>query len=145
MGEQRGRRCPCICATIRMAARSVTVLYDEALRESGLRATQFHLLFEVESARETTVTRLTKRMLVDQTTLTRNIGLLEKRGLLEVAAGVDRRVKQVRLTEAGRERLQAAKPLWAEVQERVRGMMGPMEWERLGSQLDRLAESVGAN
>ena len=35
---------PCACANLRRAARTVTKLYEDQLRDSGLRATQFTLL-----------------------------------------------------------------------------------------------------
>jgi hypothetical protein len=34
----------CVCSNLRMAARAVTQLYDQILRQSGLRATQFSIL-----------------------------------------------------------------------------------------------------
>ena len=35
---------PCMCASLRRAARALTQLYDDALRPLGLRATQFTVL-----------------------------------------------------------------------------------------------------
>src|SRR5437899_2505522 len=39
-----GRLSPCVCNTLRMAARAVTQLYDDVLRPSGLRVTQFSII-----------------------------------------------------------------------------------------------------
>jgi hypothetical protein len=35
---------PCYCATLRQAARAVTVLYEDMLADSGLHATQYTAL-----------------------------------------------------------------------------------------------------
>ena len=52
-----------------------------------------------------TVTRLAKMVVMDRTTLTRNLKPLEKKGLIKVTPGKDRRMKVVTLTEKGNETL----------------------------------------
>jgi len=43
-GREPGRLSPCACSTLRMVSRAVTQLYDDILRPSGLRVTQFSIL-----------------------------------------------------------------------------------------------------
>jgi len=43
-GQNQGRLSPCVCNTLRMVTRVVTQLYDDCLRPSGLRVTQFSIL-----------------------------------------------------------------------------------------------------
>jgi hypothetical protein len=43
-GPDRARLPPCVCSTLRMVSRAVTQLYDDILRPSGLRVTQFSIL-----------------------------------------------------------------------------------------------------
>src|SRR3989449_8361718 len=43
-GPDRERLSPCVCSTLRMVSRAVTQLYDDILRPSGLRVTQFSIL-----------------------------------------------------------------------------------------------------
>src|SRR6266851_10283694 len=43
-GPERGPLSPCVCSTLRMVSRAVTQLYDDILRPSGLRVTQFSIL-----------------------------------------------------------------------------------------------------
>src|SRR2546425_797755 len=47
IGPNRGRLSPCICNTLRVVSRVVTQLYDDCLRPSGLRVTQFSILAAV--------------------------------------------------------------------------------------------------
>lgn len=67
---------------------------------------------------------------MDQTTATRNIGLLERAGF--VAVGVhpdDARKKVVELTPEGQAKLEEAFPLWEEAQREIREYLGD---DRLG-------------
>lgn len=134
--DENPRRC--VCATLRKATRSVTQYYDNALRPSGLRATQFNILAEVRGAGEATVTELARLLVMDQTTLTRGLALLERDRLLRTVPKPDGRVKSVRLTEKGKRTLQSAFPLWAAAQKHMLKTIGRRAWEALGGELDRL-------
>jgi DNA-binding MarR family transcriptional regulator len=129
----------CICTTLRQATRNVTQLYDDALRPSGLRTTQVNTLNAIWEEGEATVTKLTELLLIDQTTLTRNLAVLERDGLIDKVQKSDGRLKSVRLTRKGEQALQAALPLWAEIQERVTKAVTPSTWASMSEELARLA------
>jgi DNA-binding MarR family transcriptional regulator len=129
----------CVCTTLRKATRNVTQLYDDALRPSGLRTTQLHTLNAIGEAGEATVTKLTKLLLIDQTTLTRNLAVLERDGLIKEVQKPDGRLKSVKLTRKGEQALQAALPLWAEIQERVTEAISASTWASMSAELERLA------
>ena len=133
---------PCVCAALRMATRSVTQVYDKHLRPSGLRSTQFHVLSAIRAVGEATVTRLTKILLIDQTTLTRGLALLERDGLVRTVPQPDGRLKSLRLTKKGESALESAEPLWAAAQKQILGVLGPNAWPELSRELDRLARGV---
>src|SRR3954469_8883577 len=88
----------CTCFNLRKAARAVTQMYDEFLRPSGLRSTQFSLLMLIRGEGPIRITDLAERAVMDRTTLKRNVELLEREGLARVEAGEDARVREVRLT-----------------------------------------------
>ncbi|MEE8273100.1 MAG: MarR family transcriptional regulator, partial [Alphaproteobacteria bacterium] len=67
----------CTCFNLRKAARAVTQLYDAALGPSGLRATQFSLIAALGVRGAPTISQLAKAMVMDRTTLTRNLKPLE--------------------------------------------------------------------
>jgi DNA-binding MarR family transcriptional regulator len=135
--QEIGRTCACF--KVRKAARAITNLYEEALRPSGLRATQFSLLMATRVMCPVTVVKLAQVMVMDRTTLTRNLEILEKRGLITIKPGEDRREKEINLTAVGMEVLAKAIPLWAEAQERVKKGLGE---ERLQNLLGDLSEMV---
>jgi DNA-binding MarR family transcriptional regulator len=109
----------CACRELRRAARAVTQLYDETLRPSGLRVTQFTLLVAVAVSEPVPITRLADALSLDRTTLARDLKPLAQRGLLEVATGQDRRMRVVRLTRQGREAIGRAHPLWQRAQAQI--------------------------
>src|SRR3989442_2843652 len=114
VGERdRGRLAPCVCNTLRMAARAVTQLYDDGLRPSGLRVTQFSILATFARMGEANLKELEDELAIDQTTLTRSLGLLERDGLIERGPHPDARVKVMRRASKGRRALEAARQRWA--------------------------------
>ena len=93
---------PCVCSTLRMVTRAVTQLYDDVLRPSGLRVTQFSILATLAHLGEANLKQLEERLAVDQTTLTRSLTLLERDGLIERVPHPDGRIKAMRPTVKGR-------------------------------------------
>jgi DNA-binding MarR family transcriptional regulator len=129
----------CACFKVRKAARAVTKLYEEVLRPIGLRATQFSLLMAARVIGPVTVVKLAQITVMDRTTLTRNLQILEKRRLIEIKPGEDRREREVTLTALGMEVLAKAVPLWEEAQDRVRQGLGE---EKMRNLMDDLSEMI---
>src|SRR5438445_8769419 len=119
--QDLGRLSPCVCNTLRMATRAVTQLYDDVLRPSGLRVTQFSILAAIAGIGEANLKQLEDALAIDQTTLTRSLNLLARDGVIERAAHPDGRIKAMRLTSKGRRALEVARPLWAHAQGKVLG------------------------
>ncbi len=131
----------CACLSLRQASRVVTQMYDDALRPAGLRATQFGLLMAVRAVGRMTISELADFVIMDRTTLTRNLRPLEKNGYLRVEPGEDRRMRRVSLTRKGRTALEKAFPLWKEVQTQVMDKLGRRRYERLRSDLGFTVEA----
>jgi DNA-binding MarR family transcriptional regulator len=134
----------CACYNIRKAARLVTQLYDAMLAPSGLPGTQFVLLAAIGRARAATLTRLAQVLGMDRTTLTRNLKLLERQGLIEMDAGLDRRTHIVRLTGQGRQSLEAAIPFWKQAQATIISRFGQGRTGALLTELQALGALVAA-
>jgi DNA-binding MarR family transcriptional regulator len=107
----------CNCFAVRSAARHVSQFYDQFLAPVGLRTTQFSILAKLKRLGPLTINALAKEMVMDRTTLGRNIQPLERDGLIRVEpVASDRRAKELHLTDVGEERLQAARKGWARAQ-----------------------------
>src|SRR5215475_4705846 len=135
---QNRRLSSCVCNTLRMASRGVTQLYDDVLRPSSLRVTQFSILAAIAGTGEASLKQLEDALAVDQTTLTRGLGLLERDGLIARGPHPDGRIKAMRLTAKGTRRLAAARPLWARAQETVLRDLGAKSWNDVQRHLARL-------
>jgi DNA-binding MarR family transcriptional regulator len=115
----------CNCSALRQAARHVTRFYDAFLFPAGLRTTQFSILAKLRWRGPLAINALAAEMVMDRTTLSRNIKPLQRKGLVAVASGRrDHRRKELHLTEAGLERLRAARTPWREAQQRFDALFG---------------------
>jgi len=118
---------PCYCATLRQAARAVTVLYEDMLAGSGLHATQFTALQLLGSAPNLTTTELAEALGVDQTTATRMLALIKKAGLASDTVGADRRQRRWALSAQGQALQKKLKPRWEAAQEAFEKRLGRAE------------------
>jgi len=132
----------CLCEALRRAARTVTRMYDDALRPAHLRATQFSLLGYLSRRSDVRVCDLAAALQLDDTTLPRNLRPLDKRGLLRVRLGENRREKRVSITPAGRKILEGAVPLWNAAQERLRARVQTTDWAAALRVLPRIADAT---
>src|SRR3989442_5970631 len=94
-GPVRERLSPCVCSTLRMVSRAVTQLYDDVLRPSGLRVTQFSILAAIARVGAANLKQLEDALAVDQTTLTRSLSLLERDAVIERVSHPDGRIKSM--------------------------------------------------
>jgi DNA-binding MarR family transcriptional regulator len=107
----------CLCMHVRRAARAVARRYDEALRPVALTNGQFSLLMSLNRPQPASMTDVAALLAMDRTTLTANLKPLERRGLVAVSAGpVDKRSRRLALTDAGRDVLREAMPIWHRAQ-----------------------------
>jgi DNA-binding MarR family transcriptional regulator len=125
--------------SLRQAARAVTAMYDEALRPTGLRSTQLAVLMAAKNAPCVTLCGLADLLVVDRTTLTRNLQPLEKKGLLRIESGADRRARSVCITEAGLQVVEQAMPIWAKIQSKAVQGLGEDRYKRM---VDDLSAAV---
>jgi DNA-binding MarR family transcriptional regulator len=129
----------CASFAVRRTSRAVTQMFDEVLQPSGLRVTQFTLLVALAMAGAGSMTGLGRELIMDRTTLARNLRPLQRAGLVTIGVGEDRRERVVRLTPRGEQALATALPLWRQAQARILQGLGPDRWRDL---LDTLTTLV---
>src|SRR5271168_1404489 len=118
---------PCYCATLRQAARAATAFYEEALADSGVRATQFTILQALKTAPDLQTTEVGQLLGIDQTTATRTLALMRKSKLLGDSIGADRRERRWRLTPLGETTYRRLLPKWEVAQAMVERRLGRAE------------------
>lgn len=110
----------CLSFALKRCSRAITQIYDQNLSSTGIRSTQFNLLTAIGSTEMKTLTQLAKILVMDRTTLTRNMKPLEKMALIQTMPAKDKRSKSYALTEKGREVLAQAAPIWQKIQDQVK-------------------------
>jgi len=138
-------RTPCLCYALRQASRAVTRLYDDELRGAGLRTTQFALLSFLAHTGEIRQGDLGEKLLLDETTLTRNLRPLVAAEWIVVRPGGDRREKLLSITAKGREKLSAARPAWKQAQKRLKRRLPEGIWHSLLRTLPGVAQAASGD
>lgn len=134
---------PCYCGSLRQASRVVTQLYDQMLKPSGLKITQFGILKLLAACPELTTGGMAEALAMDSTTLTRTLRIIQENGWIAVAAGADRRQRCWRITAAGLQRLQQAEPLWANAQTEFARLAHEVDLDSLNRTVFHLVQKVG--
>jgi len=132
----------CACATARHVARTLTQLYDAALRETGLEAPQFALLMAIDQIGPCNQSALGERYALDKTTVSRNLKWLEGQGWVHASRGKNRRERELTLTGEGRKRLAAARPKWRKAQALLRSEMSDADWNAMFRAFAKITEAA---
>lgn len=122
---------------VRRAARVVGNYYDVHLKSVGLKGTQFTLLNAIFLNPLITITQLADLLLLNRTTLNRNLKPLERQRLVRTHPGKDQRTRVLKLTQEGTDILKRALPSWLEAQSGVVESLG-MRMQRLSEDLNEL-------
>lgn len=116
---------PCYNLSMRKACRIINQFYEGRLSAAGIKVGQFSILRSVFFTKETTNKELQKILVLEQTTLTRNLKPLFRDGLLSLTLDPeDKRIKKISLTPEGHKRYHQALPLWQNAQKEFNQKIG---------------------
>ena len=135
----------CTCANLRKAARVVTQRYQSALQPTGLKATQFTLLATLANRGDLPLTHLAEALMMDRTTLTRNLKPLVRRRLVSIENEQDQRVRQIKLTAKGSTAFKNALPHWAVAQSKIVSGLGFNRWSGFLDDLAAIVDEARTN
>ncbi len=134
----------CTNFKLRQLLRRVSLVYDRAMSECGLKITQYSLLTHVEKLGPITQADLAKAMGMDSSTLSRNLRPLESAGWVAVHAGDDARSHALSLTANGRKKRAQAKTLWKQAQLQLNATVGVGDVIALHALIDRMTDALSA-
>jgi DNA-binding MarR family transcriptional regulator len=135
-------RTDCACDGVRRAAREITQRYERALAPSGIKATQFPILVALGEGEPIPIVPLAEALALDRTTLTRNLRILEGRGLATVSAAPhDARMRLASITGEGLRVLARALELWRAEQRDVVAAFGQARLRELFGDLSELTHA----
>ena len=129
----------CASFNFRRTARAVTRLYDMALKESGIRSTQFAILAGIAKNQPVCIGDLADVLIIDSTTLTRSLRLLQKEGLVAISNRAAMRQRFLTITAKGKRTLARSLAAWRKTHEHFVATIGSEYWIELRSELERLA------
>lgn len=123
---------PCYCIALRKVSRRLTAVYDEAFAPLGITVSQFSQLRNIKGRQPVSLTELAETMELDRSTVGRNTKLLQRMGLVAMAASTeDQRETVLTLTNEAGELLKRAAPIWNDVQARIEAKLEPADFDRI--------------
>jgi DNA-binding MarR family transcriptional regulator len=126
----------CNCFAVRQAARQITQFYDQYLADVGLSTNQYSILARLKRMGPVTIGALAEVMVMDRTTLGRNIKPLIREKLIAVGQErSDRRRKMLRLTATGSKKVRIAEAAWGAAQAKFEAVYGRREAKTLREML----------
>lgn len=143
LGERLGAvSARCVCLHSRMTARTLTRAFDQALQPLGLESTQFTLLAAMIANPGASVTALADRLALERSSLSRNLALLERRGLVTALDGPGRAVRHA-VTGEGAALVEAAIPHWEALQTRFEAALAEAGgWESAQGAMRKLRHAA---
>ena len=128
----------CLAMRSRLIGRTVTGIYDDALRPVGVTAGQLNILAVVVRRGPVSPGEVARRLNIEKSTMSRNVERMKRKGWLAIRPGASARSQELRVTELGRRILVEAEPLWREAQRRTREILGTGGTEGI----HRLADTI---
>ena len=128
----------CLAMRSRLIGRTITSIYDDALRPIGVTAGQLNILAVVLRRGPISPGDVARLLNIEKSTMSRNVGRMKRNGWLAIGTGESARIQELRITKSGREILEQAGPLWREAQRHAREIVGPGGIEAI----HRLADAI---
>jgi len=130
----------CLVLNTRMAARAVTRRADRKLRPFGVTATQFNILAALQKRPARSVTEMAETLAMERTTLSRNLDLVERKGLITTHGAEHGNGRVGSLTPKGGELVDAIVPVWRQSQQELRSGLDEDALQGLIATLRHLAK-----
>ena len=125
----------CMCLSIRKASRNITQAYNDEFKGLGINITQFSVLAILAGIGKQTITKVAYQLGSERTTVTRAIAILEKKKLINIVLGGDKRERLIAISKKGTEILEYARPRWKSAQLKIEHL--------LTNQIDNLRSNLG--
>jgi DNA-binding MarR family transcriptional regulator len=132
----------CTLNHLRKVTRTVGKINDAALAPAGLKSTQFSLLVTIMKCGNIPLSQLAQILVMERTTLTRNLKPLIAKGYIETRTEKDKRYRIISISEEGRKVLTLATPLWKTAQLSLVKKLGKERWSRIMADVSFLIDAI---
>jgi len=114
----------CIAVRLRMLSRTVTRIYNRALRPYGLTTSQMNILVAISCLGEAKQHDVCQALHLEKSTLSRDVARMRRQGWLDDVPSADGRVALLRITPAGKRLVEEAIPAWQQAQAQATTLLG---------------------
>ncbi len=114
----------CLAVRVRLLNRTVTNIFDDALRPLGVKVSQLNVLMAVAKLGPISPGDVARRLNMEKSTLSRNVDRMRTRGWLKVSQGDSGRKQVLELGPAGRKLIEKSLPFWKKAQAQTEAMLG---------------------
>ena len=135
---------PCVCTSVRRAARVLARTYDASLVPCGMNVTQLAVMRAVRRHPGESLSRVAEDLEMDRTSLYRAIASLQRKKWVSLRDEGDGRSRSALITEKGHAALAKVDPDWATVQTAIVDRFGRASWKEFAGELQRLIECADA-
>lgn len=114
----------CIGARLRMLNRIVSRVYDDALREYGIRFSQLNILTIIAVKGSVQPVEISRILALEKSTLSRNLRIMEGNGWLQTVDAASGNAQLLKLTRKGKALYRKAESAWSEAQRQTEELLG---------------------
>jgi DNA-binding MarR family transcriptional regulator len=114
----------CLAVRIRLLSRTITGIYDQALRPLGLTTGQLNILVVVAMLGPVAPGEVARKLNMEKSTVSRNTERMHRNGWLTAAVDDSGRTQTLTLAPKGRQMLKKSLPLWSDAQSRATALLG---------------------
>ena len=128
----------CLFRKTRTVSRYVTNIYTDMLKKAEITPVQFAVLTALQMLQEANINTLSEALVMDRTTLNRNLKPLLRKELVNIDESTDRREKIIKITDKGVERYDKAYIQWKEAQKEFQSIIGIALYSKMHTVLDEV-------
>lgn len=121
----------CINAKVRKLHRLLDGIYQTNLKPFGLKGSMLSILFIIGKSKGINQKNIAEKLVLDQSTVSRDIKKLGQKGWITIYRGEDSRITELEISERGYELLEKVSPVWEETHRKVEKLLGSFNIQQL--------------
>lgn len=133
----------CLAVRIRLLNRTITAIYDEALRPLGLTAGQLNVLVVVAKLGPVSPKDVARKLNMEKSTVSRNVDRMRAHGWLITSTGETGRSQLLNVSPRGHSLLEETMPLWEAAQAQAIAILGQRGARSIHSVADAVWAKLG--
>lgn len=114
----------CVNAKLRRLHRLLNQQYQKVYKPFGLQGTMVPIMFIVGKMPGTNQKNIAQRLVLDQSTMSRDIQKLQAKGWITVEKGTDPRNSELYVTNEGYKVLEKVAPVWETMHQQTSALLG---------------------